>query len=812
LKISITITAQGQKGITMQQVAQPPAVFRENLLKAIAKVDRPGSFSTSGDLPLTMPGLDVKGVGAIRLPLGKTEARALIKRSSQAPYGKGTKTLVDTDVRRVWELDPKQITFANPKWDAIVLSITNQVRLALGLNDTKLHANFYKLLVYESGSFFLPHRDGEKLDGMVATLVIALPSPHTGGELIVTHEGRREEITFAGAASGHEMSYAAFYADCNHEVRPVRDGYRLCLVYNLTLGRSRRKAGVSAPRTAEVVATIGELLGNWPRREEITKLAVTLEHQYTQDGLNIDSLKGVDRARADVLFDAAEHAGCAAQLALVTLWQSGSAESEDYGYSRGRERYRSWSYDDEDDGYSDEGTGHEMGEVYDESMSINHWSDRSGKKIAYGEMDLDPAEIVSDVPREDWDLGREEFEGYTGNAGMTLERWYHRAAIVIWPTENNFEVLCGAGTDAAICGLKSMVGKWKRARKSDQPQHRKACLEFAAAIIQTWSSPKFHYHSYTVTETVDRSEFPFLLQELDDPDSVIRFLTEVMPKEGKIQLGKAFPTFCNRHGWQTFETALIAIIDEVTPETIARNIALLETFCLQRDKNADRVNVCQELAEHAVNALQRLDNRSSADEWHFERIDRAGLLVSLVKSLIAVECTEPLDELFDHTLSQAKTYDLTDAHLAAIFALESWMQRKLNKANRSVARWLDHCRTKLEQRTEHAPAPSTDWRRAAKLSCSCEDCEELSQFLTDPDESVHRFKVRKDRRQHLHRVIENNGCDLAHVTSRATTPQTLVCTKTTASYQVACKNYARDTENLKRLRAVEEKIRAKVGT
>ena len=794
----------------MAPVAQAPTAFRENLLKAIAKVDRPGSFTTSGDLPLTMPGLEVEGIGAIRLPLGKTQARALIKRCSQAPYGKGTETLVDTDVRRVWELDPKHITFTNPKWDAVVASITNQARLALGLNDTKLHANLYKLLVYESGSFFLPHRDGEKLDGMVATLVIALPSPHTGGELIVTHEGRRDEITLAGAASGHEMSYAAFYADCEHEVRPVRDGYRLCLVYNLTLGRSRRKAGVSAPRTAAVVASIDALLRNWPQSQEITKLAVTLEHQYTQDGLNIDTLKGVDRARADVLFDAAEQAECAAHLALITHWQSGSAEGGDYGYSRGRERYRSWSYDDEDEDFSDDGTGHEMGEVYDESMSINHWSDRSGKKIAYGEMDLDTAEIVSDVPREDWDLGREEFEGYTGNAGMTLERWYHRAAIVIWPKANNFDILCDAGTDAAISGLKSMVGKWKRARKADEPQQRESCRKFAAAIIETWTSAKFEYHSYAANEKVDRSEFPLLLQALDEPDLVIRFMTEVMPKEGKIQLDNSLLAFCKRHGWPTFETGLTAIVDEASHATIGRNTTLLETLCLQRDKNADRINVCKEIAEHAVNALQRFDTHSSANDWHVERIDRAGILVSLVKSLISVDCTEPLNELLDHTLTDVKTYDLTDAHLAAIFALEDWLPRKLSKAGRVVRRWLDHCRTELEQRTEHAPAPPNDWRRADTLPCTCADCKELSRFLADPSESVHRFKVSKDRRQHLHRIIDNGRCDLTHVTTRAGSPHTLVCTKTTASYQAACKNYARDKENLKRLRTLEQKIKTAV--
>jgi hypothetical protein len=66
--------------------------------------------------------------------------------------------------------------------------------------------------------------------------------------------------------------------------------------------------------------------------------------------------------------------------------------------------------------------------------------------------------------------------------------------------------------------------------------------------------------------------------------------------------------------------------------------------------------------------------------------------------------------------------------------------------------------------------------------------------------------VRKERRQHLHQIIDGNHCDLTHVTTRTGSPHTLVCTKTTASYEKACKIYARDQENLKRLRALEGRI------
>ena len=46
------------------------------------------------------------------------------------------------------------------------------------------------MLVYGKGQFFLPHQDSEKDDSMVGTLVVSLPSHHTGGELVVSMPGR----------------------------------------------------------------------------------------------------------------------------------------------------------------------------------------------------------------------------------------------------------------------------------------------------------------------------------------------------------------------------------------------------------------------------------------------------------------------------------------------------------------------------------------------------------------------------------------------------------------------------------------------
>ena len=789
----------------------PSRSLHDKLLEALGTIDRPGTFCTSGDLPLVMPGLDVQGLGAVRLPLGKTQALELITLCHQAPYGKGTETLIDTDVRRVWELDPDQFQLTNPKWQELLQVITERVRDELGLGRRKLASHLYKLLVYEEGSFFLPHRDGEKLDRMVATLVIGLPSVHEGGELTVTHEGTEHVIGFAGAASGNELSFAAFYADCQHEVRPLRSGYRLCLVYNLTLATSRGKQGVAAPTTTGALDVVRGLLDTWREAGEAQKIAVTLEHQYTQDGLTVETLKGVDRARADVLLAAAERTGCVAHLALVTFWQSGSAEGGyDGGYGRYRRR-RYWYDDDEDEGDDDDASQYEMGEVYDQSLVANHWSDRQGSKVSLGEIRLDPEEIVDHLPLEDWEASREEFEGYTGNAGMTLERWYHRAAIVIWPRGNHFAVLCNAGTDASIGGLASMVKPLKRIAKAQREAQRQECLVFAEAIIDSWQPQGQRYRWEDRATATDRTTFLRLLQELDEPDLVRRFLSNVMAIDGTIQLPKSFPAFCKRHGWLSFRDALKAVMDTASTTTVTRNAALLQTLCLQRDKNADRLLLCRELAQEAVAALRAFDANAPKTDWQVRAIDRVVLLSSLVKSLATIKADEPLATLIDYSLAAHDKYDVIDTHVAAIFSLAPWLSATSTTPPSAISHWLAVCRSELAARVGHAPVRPTDYRRPAKLSCNCQDCRELSTFLADPEASVHRFRVRKDRRQHLHQIINRHGCDLTHITDRSSNPQTLVCTKTTASYEAACKVYERDQQFLTRLEALEQHLDAVGG-
>ena len=268
-----------------------------NCWKRSATYPNPSLFVRAELRPLTLPGLNVEGIGEVALPVSTSNARQLIAKASQAPYGRGEATIVDTDVRRVWQLEPDQFQLKNPKWEAFVQELANAVKAEFGVKQ-KVTASLYKLLVYEKGSFFVPHRDTEKAHRMFATLVICLPSKHKGGQLIVSHAGQSQAIDFSDKASAYDLQYAAFYADCEHEVRPVTDGYRICLVYNLaTGGRNTQPAAPEFTGAIESAATAIKTL--FEADDERDMLILPLLHQYTEAGLAPDDGDALDQADED---------------------------------------------------------------------------------------------------------------------------------------------------------------------------------------------------------------------------------------------------------------------------------------------------------------------------------------------------------------------------------------------------------------------------------------------------------------------------------------------------------------------------------
>ena len=535
--------------------------------------------------------------------------------------------------------------------------------------------------------------------------------------------------------------------------------------------------------------------------ESARKLAVTLEHQYTQEGLTWDALKGVDRVKAQVLLEAGRQADCRVYLALLTFHESGEAEGGGGGYGYGR-RHRRWDYDDEED---DPGQ-YSMGEIYDSSLQAEHWSDSEGKGLPIGALSveqeevLDPDAIKAVEPEE-------EFEGYTGNAGMTLDRWYRHGAIFLWPNRKHFEVLCGAGSWKAVEALEPMVKQLKKASASDAPGLRASCVEFAAAIIANWPENPYGSRSGYGDDEEERDPLPTLLKALAEPGLIKAYLATVATRDASADPGKLVLESCQKHGPATFQPELEVVFKNTTASSLARNIRLLEQLCTARArKNEGWTELCGALARATVEALQTIDQGQAAHDFRIRNANRAQVLAGLARSLLATDQFDLLSLTVEHTLGRPANYPLTEAHLAALEQLRPWIEKNVEQPCPPLSRWLASCREQLEALTAVEPQAPTDWRRSAAISCKCADCAALKQFLDDPNESVYHFRVREDRRSHLERRISEHHCDVATRTEKKGTPYALVCTKNSASHEARLKKYHQDREHLAMLRELEAKV------
>lgn len=761
----------------------------EKLHRILTTIDRPGSFCVTGGGPAPLPGLEVAGLGPIGLPLSPGQAAELKKHCRQAPYGKGEQTVVDATVRRVWQVEPAQFALTNPDWPAFVAATVATVQRELGLDGQELHSHLYTLLLYEPGSFFLPHRDGEKFDRMVATLVVVLPSAFAGGELVVRHDGQERVVDFAAPdRNPFHTHFAAFYADCEHEVRPLRTGHRLGLVYNLTLAKS--KSAVAAPRTAERVGEVAAVLRAWSPTDP-RKLAVPLDHQYTQDGLTWDALKGVDRVKARVFAEAAGRAGCVASLALLTLEESGTAEESSAPRAR---RRRSWG-----DEESNDPDDYEMGEVIDSTLTAEAWSDPDGKPLAFGRMQVEAEEIV---PPEALTTGKpqQDVDGYTGNEGLTLTRWYRHAAVFLWPAAHHFEVLCDSGLADATAGLRDLTERWTKAGRADEAGLKAQATAFADAVLGRW-------RGLTVAQgPAAGATLMAALVHLDDPRLTGRFFAEIVARDIAVEPDDAILAACDLHGWAAYTPTLAAIFDAPTAESLGRNVRLFERLCsIDSPPTGDRLALCQRFGVEVVVAVVAIDGQDHSKNWSLKLPNRPELLARLARSLIVTDQLDLLSRVVVHALAAPQLYPLAD-HVAALTSLQSWLKAHLKTPSAAVSLWLAGCCDQLAALTVADPVAPTDYRRDANLKCACAECTDLGTFLQDPRESTHRFRVRQERRQHLEGAIKASRCDVTCVTDRTGSPQSLVCTKTTASYEASVKKHRADRDDLATLRTIQTSL------
>ncbi len=746
---------------------------------ALTTVRRPGDFFTAGIQEMAVPRLDVEGVGPIALPLLPAQAEQLIATAERAPYGRGEETLTDPEVRRTWQIAPDRVRLGGRHWPAAFNTIVARVAEGLGVTG-KVEAQLYKLLIYDQGSFFVPHRDTEKVKGMFATLILVVPSLSAGGALLVRHNEREAKLDLR-CEEPSDIAFAAFYADCVHEVLPVTEGYRLALVYNLV--RSGRGALPEPPHYAAQENAVAGLLRQWtealrsPGGDEPQKLIYPLEHAYTSAELSFQALKGADDGIARVVAAAAPRAGCDVHLALVSIEEDGSAEHTSYSGSR-----RGWSRHD-DDGDDD---GFEVIEIDNRKVSASAWRRPDGEPSPLTEIPVEDDEVSPPTAFEGLDPDEQHFHEATGNEGASFERTYRRAALVLWPHERLFAVITQAGVEVTLPWLADLTRRWMASGEDhDSPLWREA-RELSGHMVATWPT-----HDWQPSQD-------------QDPTSTGQMLGLLSRLGDLMRLESLLAIIAMRGGFDPGDSEAMADALRLLPPAIAA--ALMERIV--RGAAGRTLAACGALLAAAAKLdrtvvigaaralVSTLPSSPVRDTWGHGPGVQPRFIVDLFGALARIDPVIA-DRAADHVLDRPATYGFDKILLPAVRDLLGPAETGRSAA---IERLRLACVAHLEDRVAQPLEAPRDWGRASAVGCECAHCKELSRFLADPDNERWVFRANEGERRHVEMTIRRAHCDVGVTTERRGRPYSLICTKNQASYERRRKQRGRDLADLKRLR------------
>ena len=145
----------------MAFVTNPNAGFdpKAELLEALNSVTTMAKYASFAHLADNFdPDIYVQDVGPIHLPLSDRQARQLMAKSHQSPFGRGSETIVDTAVRNTCEIDPDQFEIRHTRWGEYMDKIIAIVARDLGVTEP-ITAKLYKMLLYEKGAMFKAHTE-----------------------------------------------------------------------------------------------------------------------------------------------------------------------------------------------------------------------------------------------------------------------------------------------------------------------------------------------------------------------------------------------------------------------------------------------------------------------------------------------------------------------------------------------------------------------------------------------------------------------------------------------------------------------------
>ena len=426
---------------------------------------------------------------------------------------------------------------------------------------------------------------------------------------------------------------------------------------------------------------------------------------------------------------AAEDAGCEAVLALTEIKETWDTEP-------GRR-----------------GRGVDLTYIITSELTLSWWTGvPGGEPIS---LYVPDEQVCASTPSADLKPYDSEYTGYMGNYGNTMDRWYRRAAVVVWPRQHAFAARAEASPSWALTELRARLdaGDLVNARaaaesvapfwKAPGPELLEPALHTAAGLEDPgialmllrpfaveWVTPAHAGGLAALAARYGESWHRDLLDAWFGSRNTWRYTGDV-----------------DRKGWAGALPGLTAALRDAGAAATAGWLLAASWGWLD-----DEIRLWLGYPSPATRRKQLAELGKPL----------AGLLAAADGTALAGEIVAVLREHGDDVLA---------CLLPMLRAAGPGPSAPLEELARD-------CERRLTAITERPARADDDWSVPWSGGCGCELCGTLGEFLADRSERTLEWPLAEARRKHVKDQIRAGELPVKHEIWKFGSPHTLVLTKT----------------------------------
>lgn len=470
-------------------------------------------------------------------------------------------------------------------------------------------------------------------------------------------------------------------------------------------------------------------------------------------------LKGADHRNALDFRVAAKKLGLIPHLTLVELHEMWTA------------------YGDEDNP--------EPEELIDNDTTLSYWLDENDQKLPYGEYSICDDAACWTKGTEGFEPSNMEYEGFMGNYGNTVDYWYRRAAVVLWPESDQILMNFKLNYESALKELVKLTNK---------PGQEKKVLDLLQKV-------KNFLHQDVIPNLFNSfAKLALYIKDQDVAKVVLsKFSLRIFDHDGAKEFIKLQELYGVSWGLELINHWLLANNSYRSPNKIDKDFDKLISQLQEFHADSKLVSY---LLDHQINYIVTSDKRdlsSSPVEIRKSLKKRIQSLTNLLRACDFHQEAPLTQKLTQYVLSTPLLYPVDEV---ANMILEA----KITKMGTYVSGYLllkDTVLKRLREELDRGLRDPDDVSISAQWKCTCALCQTAQSFLSSKSEKTKIWPIVQHARDHVMDIFSGLGLPVDLSVKKEGSPHKLVLAKSDKIYDMAKDRFIKITAQYEKLKEVE---------